>query len=241
MAFPTQTADPVPDVEMREVRAEQRRLMQRVFALLALGLLLSAAVSYWAATDPDVIAHASSHPEAYYILFCLEVVVIGVLSKHFNQLSTKAAAFAFFLYSGLNGVSFIVFFLWTPATSMAWGLLLAAITFAALSAWGYYSRRDLGTLRNIARFAISGLVVGVVANGVMGNRLAFWATPYLFVTIFAGLLAHHAQDIRDMEYEFEGDESRWKSAFAGALLIYLDLVNLYILAGRLVDWMKEEE
>lgn len=238
--MPTVEID-TPDIATREVRAEQRTLMQRVFALLALGLLTSAAVSYWAATDPGVVAHVSSHPEAFYILFCLEVVVIGVLSKHFDQLSTKAAAFAFFLYSAVNGLSFIVFFLWMPATSMAWGLALTAVTFGALFAWGYYARRDLGTLRNIARFAIAGLAVGVLANLVLGNRMAYWATPYIFVTVFSGLLAHHAQDIRDMEYEFEGDDSRWKSAFAGALLIYLDLVNLYILAGRLIDWLKEED
>jgi FtsH-binding integral membrane protein len=230
-----------PDIAVGEVRAEQRTLMQRVFGLLTLGLLLSAAVSYWAATDPGIVAHASAHPEAYYILFCLEVAVIGVLSKHYDKLSVSAAAFAFFLYAAINGISFIVFFLWIPATSVAWGFLLTACTFAGMYGFGYYTRRDLGRMRNIARFAIAGLAFGIIANLVAGNRMPFWATPYFGVTIFASLLIHHADDIRDLEYEFDGDESRWKSAFAGALLIYLDFVNLYILITRLIDRFQKEE
>ncbi len=221
--------------EMEEVAREERHFLVRVYALVAIGLFLSALVAAWAARQPDIFEYVRSHPLNFQLLFLFEVVVVACLSRAVQYFSVAAAWIAFVAYALFNGISFCVFFLFVPPGAVAFGFFVTALTFLALMAYGvYYPDRDLrggtGALKTLA----IGLAVVVAVNLLMRNAVVYWAMSYLGVIIFAILISYHTDFICDLEYEFEDDDpQRDKAALIGALLISLDFVNLYVMASQL--------
>jgi uncharacterized protein len=149
-------------------------------------------------------------------------------------LSLAATAFLFYGYAVLNGVSFAVLFIWLPAGSVASGFGLTAVTFGLMALYGHQTGRDLGTFRSFILMIATGVVLLIAVNLTMRTPVAYWATAYMGVMAFGGLTSYHAQNLRDLEWEFEDDDAdRCKAMYAGALTLYLDFVNLYVLIMRI--------
>jgi FtsH-binding integral membrane protein len=234
--------DPQTDLAAVEVESELRRHLVKVYALMCVGLLISAVIAYWLARDGSVPEYVQSHPLGFQLLFVFEMIVVVFLSKAIDKLSLATTAAVFFGYALLNGISFAVFFIWLPPASIASGFALTAATFGAMALYGRQTGRDLGALRSF--FIMVGIGVALLAavNFVLQNSVAYWATAYMGVMAFSGLSTYHSQDIRDLEWEFEDDDAdRCKAMYASALTLYLDFVNLYALIVRLGGSRRENE
>jgi FtsH-binding integral membrane protein len=169
------------------------------------------------------------------LIFLLEVVSVAFISKYVENLNLAMVWVTFLFYSAFNGISFALFFLWFPPATVAFGFFITALTFGAMAMYGRYTKCDLGGLKSLGMLVMVGVVLMIAFNLALGHSESFYATTFLGIIFFAGLTASHVQDIRNMEWEFEDDDAACdKAALVSALLIYLDLVNLYMLFSRFV-------
>jgi FtsH-binding integral membrane protein len=234
--------NPQTDIAALEVESELRRHLVRVYSLMAVGLLISAGVAFWLARDAQVTEYVQSHPLGFQILFVFEMIVVAFVSTAVDKLSVAVTAAIFYGYALLNGASFAVFFVWLPPASIATGFVLTAATFGMMAFYGRHTGCDLGALRSFFIMVAIGIGLLVAVNLVLGNPVAFWATPYLGIMAFSGLAFYHSQSLRDLEWEFEDDDAeRRKAMYASALTLYLDFVNLYALIMRLGDLGRDDD
>jgi FtsH-binding integral membrane protein len=220
-------------------------LMMRVFALMFGSLLLTAAVAWLvgeAAELPDNFEVRQIHVQ---ILFFCELGSVIYLARVVPRLNTVTAGTVLAAFAAFNGVSFAVFSPYLPAHAVAYGFLLTALAFAAMWLYAYRTRLRLNSVRAWATMMCLGLGL-IVAGAIFPHTtIAHAGAAFLGVVFFANLVAYHAEDIEEMYLEFEDDANGWKAAFCGALLVYLDFVNLYVLVvsvlARARNFVEREE
>jgi len=229
------------DVDALAVEDQQRSLLVRVFSLVALGLITSAGVAYFAVQNSNVYENAIRHSIGFQIMFFFEVAVVAFISKYMTNFTISMAWIVFIFYSAFNGISFSLFFLWLPPSAVVFGFFLTALTFGVMALYGRNSNCDLGSPRSLGMMIGLGVVLMILLNVAFGHGNPFYATSFLGIMFFAGLTAYHVQDIRNLEWEFEDDDAtRDKAALIGALLIYLDFVNLYMLMMRFAGQARNQ-
>ena len=230
-----------PDFDAQAVEQSQRALLVRVYGLMFAGLMLSALVAYWAAAHSEIGSYTLRHPEGFQIVFFSEIIAVGFISRYAAKLSIPAAWTLFACYAIFNGVSFSVFFLYFPPSAVMYGFLLTGVMFGAMALYGHKTGRDLGDGRNILVMGGFGFVLQILVNMLLGHSDAYYGTATLGILVFCGLASYHAQHIRNFEWEFDDDDSAQdKAAVVGALLLYLDFVNLYMMIMRSVATLERE-
>jgi FtsH-binding integral membrane protein len=228
------TAPPrTPDLDAQAIEDSQRALLVRVYALMFFGLMVSAAVAFWAASHSEISAYTLRHPEGFQIIFFSELVAVAFISRYVAKLTIPMAWVLFFFYAVFNGVSFSVFFLYFPPAAVTFGFLFTAITFGFMALYGHTHHVDLGAGRSILAMGTYGFALQLFCNLALGHSEAYFGTATLGLIVFCGLASYHAQNIRNFEWEFEDDDAKQdKAALIGALLLYLDFVNLYMYIMR---------
>lgn len=223
------------DVDAVAVEGEQRALLVRVYSLMLLGLMTSAAVAYLALKNSNIQQNALQHSLGFQVMFFSEVAAVAFISRYVEKLTIPMAWILFLVYAAFNGISFAMFFLWMPPASVAFGFFLTSLTFGVMALYGRYTKSDLGSLKSLGMLIGVGIALMLALNLIFGNDEHFYATSFLGIMFFAGLTSLHISDIRNLDWEFDDDDAtRDKAALVGALLIYLDFVNLYMLFMRAV-------
>jgi FtsH-binding integral membrane protein len=140
----------------------------------------------------------------------------------------------FFAYAFLNGLTLSVIFLVYTKTSIASTFFVTAGTFAAMSVYGYTTKRDLTSMGSFMTMALIGIIIASVVNFFLRSPAVYWVITYAGVAIFVGLTAYDAQQIKAMSAAgFAGSEDERKGAVIGALRLYLDFINLFLLLLRI--------
>jgi hypothetical protein len=141
----------------------------------------------------------------------------------------------FMLYSALNGVTFASIFLLYTSSSIASTFMVASGTFAAMSVYGYVTKRDLTGWGSFLFMGLIGVIIASVVNIFLHSAMITWVTSYLGVFIFVGLTAYDTQKIKMIgQRGFADHESRHKAAILGALALYLDFINLFLMLLRIM-------
>ena len=144
-------------------------------------------------------------------------------------MSANTATAVFIGYSALNGLTLAAIFMIYTATSIASTFLITAGTFAALSAFGYYTKRDLTKMGSLLYMALIGLIIASVVNMFLHSSTLQWITSVAGILIFTGLVAYDTQKIKAMNIiGNEGTDEDRKEAILGALTLYLDFINLFL-------------
>ena len=141
----------------------------------------------------------------------------------------------FFLYAGLNGVTLAPLFLLYTTASLASTFFVTAGTFAAMSFYGYTTKKDLTSWGSFLFMGLIGIIIASVVNIFLQNSMLYWVISYAGVLIFIGLTAYDTQKIKEMNIlGNEGTEEDTKEAIRGALKLYLDFINLFIMLLRIM-------
>jgi FtsH-binding integral membrane protein len=228
-------APPLPQAPLDSpTEGNVQRLFVRAYALVSAALLLSAAIATQvpATREEDLL----SNQVTLQFLFFFEIACVAVLSRYVPKLPGVWAAIVLFVCAAVNGASFTAFFAWIPATAVAYGFLLSGLSFGATAAIARWRHIDLSAPRGI--FTLFSVGLGLIATTTFGLRLDvdYWGTSITAFVIFAALASYYCDDISDLDLEFDDDLSGWKSAVCGALLLYLNFINLYLLAVRLITF-----
>jgi FtsH-binding integral membrane protein len=197
---------------------------------MGLGLLLTAAMSVVTLSSPALLQLVFGNRLVFYGLILGELGLVIAVSAAINRLSAATATALFLLYAALNGITFSVIFVVYTAESIASTFVVTAATFGAMSVYGYTTKRDLTNWGSFLFMGLIGIVIASLVNIFVESSAASWVISAIGVVVFTGLTAYDTWKIKAMAAA--GAQGR-KPAILGALTLYLDFINLFLMLLRL--------
>lgn len=220
--------------EQLGIKSYQAVFITKVYNWMALALLITGLVAYFTATTPSLMNAIIGSKILFFGLIIGELGLVIYLTRSINKLSRNNAIGAFLLYSVLNGLTMSVIFMAYTSNSIATTFYITAGTFAAMSFYGYTTKRDLTSIGNMAFMALIGIIIASVVNMFLQNEMMYWIISYLGVAIFVGLIAYDTQKLKEIGSRgFVNEDNMEKTSIMGALSLYLDFVNLFLFLLRI--------
>jgi hypothetical protein len=217
------------------VAAEQQRFMVRVYNWMTTGLGITGLVAYTVADTPSLTAILFGNPLIPIVLVIAQIGLVFWLASRVMQMSAQKAMGIFVLYATLTGITFSAIFLMYTESSIASTFLVTAGTFAAMSFYGYTTKKDLTSWGSFLFMGLIGIIIASVVNMFLQSEAMYWVVTYAGVLIFIGLTAYDTQKIKEMNIlGNEGTEEDTKEAIRGALSLYLDFINLFLMLLRIM-------
>jgi FtsH-binding integral membrane protein len=215
--------------------AEQARIsafLTRVYGWMFAGLAITAAVAFAVATTPSFAQAIWGNRFMFWILFAGELGLVWYLSARITQLAPGAAGGLFALYSGLNGITLSIILLAYTGASIATAFLTTSAMFGALALYGTVAKRSLAGVGQFAFMGLIGIIVASIVGIFWQNDMLQFVISVCGVVVFTGLTMWDAQRLKGMALQLEGAQAA-SYAVVGALALYLDFVNLFIMLLRL--------
>ena len=221
-------------IALSAAELEERSFISKVYRWMGFGLLLTALAAYLAASSESFVYVLAENSMLFYGLIIGEFGLVIYLSTRIQKMSTETAAGAFIVYSILNGLTLSLILLMYTGESIASTFLSTALTFGAMSAFGYFTKRDLTTMGSYLYMALIGLIIASVVNMFWANSTMYWIISYVGILIFVGLTAYDTQKIKKIGASINMDDTQTtqKLAIMGALTLYLDFINLFLMLFR---------
>ncbi|MDE0887489.1 MAG: Bax inhibitor-1/YccA family protein [Myxococcota bacterium] len=217
------------------VAAEQQRFMIRVYNWMTTGLGITGLVAYSVADTPALTDIIFGNAIIPIVLIIAQIGLVFWLAARVMQMSAQQAMGVFVLYAALTGVTFSVVFLTYTASSITSTFLVTAGTFGAMSFYGYTTKKDLTSWGSFLFMGLIGIIIASVVNIFLQSSAMYWVITYAGVLIFVGLTAYDTQKIKEMNIlGNEGTEEDTKEAIRGALSLYLDFINLFLMLLRVM-------
>jgi FtsH-binding integral membrane protein len=218
-----------------QVAAENAAFMRKVYAIMAAGLCVTAIAALVVANSPTLTRLIIGNRPVFYGLLFAELGMVWLFASWADRMSAVGAAALFYTYAVTNGLTLSVFFLIYTTASIATCFWITAGTFGGMSIYGYLTKRDLSGVGHFMIMGLWGLIIASVVNLFMGNQMIYWATSFFGVFIFVGLTAYDTQKIKQLNIiGNQGTDEDHKEAIHGALILYLDFVNLFLYLLRLL-------
>ncbi|WBL20907.1 Bax inhibitor-1/YccA family protein [Zunongwangia sp. HRR-M8] len=208
--------------------------INKVFNWMALALLITGVTAYFAASSEQLMNLIFSNKLVFYGLLIGEVVLVGYIGSNIQKLSTTTATSLFILYSVLNGITLSFILLLFTSASIATTFFVTAGTFGAMSAYGYFTKRDLTSIGNLCFMALIGIIIASIVNIFFFSEILYWVITYAGVLIFVGLTAYDTQKIKRMyRAGMEDSDIGHNLALMGAITLYLDFINMFLFMLRI--------
>ena len=225
-------------VYQRDRAIVQTEFVRRVYNWMALGLAVTAVTALLVINSG--LIYSILNPMVMLVLIVAELGIVVALSAAIGRLQSSTALFMFFAYSFLNGLTLSTIFLIYTKASIANTFFVTAGTFAVMSVYGYTTRRDLTSMGSFLMMGLFGFIIASIVNVFFRSPVFYWVITYIGIAIFIGLTAYDAQKIKEMAYAgFEGEEMERKGAVIGALRLYLDFINLFLLLLRIFGGRRD--
>jgi uncharacterized protein len=209
-----------------------RNYLVRVYNYMAGGLVLTGAVSYYGAAS-GLYASLVGTPWFWAVLLAPLALVL-LLSFRIQRISLPAAQLSFWAYAGLVGLSLSGIFLVYTGESIARVFFITGGSFAATSFYGYTTRRDLTRFGSFLFMGLIGIVLAALVNFFLKSSALQLTISVIGVFVFVGLTAYDTQRIKAIYVEGEDAATAGKKAILGALALYLDFLNLFLMLMQLL-------
>ena len=231
--FPSMQVQQSYSVGATSEQVAVRSLLQKVYAWMAAGLGLTALTAFVVASSPTLWNLFLGTP-LFYGCIIAELVMVFAFSAVVRRVSVPVALLFFLAYAVLNGLTLSFVFLAYTGASVAGTFIATAGTFGAMSAFGTLTKMDLSRYGSYLIMGLWGVIIGSVVNVFFASGPLYWAITYIGIFIFIGLTAYDTQKIKELALAHGmSDEQRAKGALHGALILYLDFINLFLLLLRL--------
>jgi uncharacterized protein len=229
-----QRTDAVVTLSPEQVAAEQAAFMRKVYAFMASGLGMTALTAMIVVGNDSLLRAILNRP-VFYGLLIAELVMVWSFSALARRTSAVGAAALFFVYAIMNGLTLSIIFLVYTRASIATTFYVTAGTFGAMSIYGYTTKRDLTGVGHFMFMGLIGVIIASVVNLFMHSPMLYWGITYFGILVFVGLTAYDTQKIRELNVLGNaGSDEDHKEAIHGALVLYLDFINLFLYLLRLL-------
>lgn len=159
--------------------------------------------------------------------------IVFYMSFGINKMSAAKAQTTFWIFAALMGLSLSSILLVYTGMSITRVFFICSATFGAMSIYGYTTKRDLTKLGSFLMMGLIGIIIASIVNIFMKSSMMYFVISILGVLIFVGLTAYDTQKIKNMYTASDTGELMGKKAVMGALTLYLDFINLFIMLLRL--------
>lgn len=221
----------------QEAVAVENTLVRSVYVWMCTALLLTGATATLVAGSPRLLEIIFGNSFLFWVILIAQFGLVWAISAKVTSFSLPVLSGLFMLYSVLTGLTFSVYFLAFTAESIASTFFITAGTFAVMSIYGFLTKRDLTKIGNLAFMALIGMIIASVVNIFLHSTVLNWMVTYIGVLVFVGLIAWDTQKIKALMYT-EDNEFTQKLAICGALSLYLDFINLFIMLLRIFGQRK---
>jgi len=216
------------------VNAAVSQFMTKVYGWMSFAMFLTALMAWTVASSETAILFIFENPMVFYGLIIGELALVWIISASINRLSPGLMSFLFVFYSLLNGATLSFIFLLYTTESIASTFVVTGLTFGAMSVYGFMTKKDLSGWGNILFMALIGLIIASVANIFFANSTLYWIVTYAGILIFVGLTAYDTQKLKNISYQISDEQTAGKLAIMGALSLYLNFINLFLLLLRIL-------
>jgi hypothetical protein len=217
-----------------------RTFLQRVYFFMSLGLATTGFVALAVASSPAALNFVFGNPFVFIGLMIAELLLVMAFAPVAARVSAGTASAMFFGYAALSGVTFSAIFLRYTMGSIGGTFLVTGGMFASLSAYGAVTRRDLSSLGSFCVMGLVGLIIASVVNLFLASSMLYWLTTFMGVIVFTGLTAYDTAKLKDLGTRVDGREAVTKAALQGALILYLDFINLFLMLLRLFGGRRRD-
>jgi len=198
--------------------------MGRVYGHMSMAVLVSMIVSYFVGSSPELLAFFFTGILKWIVIFAplAAILAFAFAAENFNKSQLKLFLYAF---AGLMGLSFATIFAVFTMGSIVSAFMGAAILFAVMSGYGYFTKKDLSSMGQMMFVGLIAIVIASIVNIFIGSTVMQMVISALAIIIFLGLTAYDTQKIREA-VSMDGDTGR--EEVIGALTLYMDFINLFI-------------
>lgn len=220
-------------------RALVNGYMMKVYNWMAAGLAISALCAWLSISSMDIFSlfidlQAGGPTMLWWGCVIAELALVFIISSRIQKLQVSTAAIMFIVYAALNGFTLSPLLIMYTSASVTKAFALACATFISASAYGHITKRDLTSFGSFLFMGLIGIIIAMIVNIFLGSTMVDFVISCLGVLIFTGLAAYDTQKLRAMLGQAANEVTVSKMAIFGALTLYLDFINLFIMLLRLV-------
>ena len=209
-----------------------RSYMLRVYNYMASGLALTGIVAAFTASTPELFQAIFGTPLKWVVMLA-PIGFVFLFAARIHRMKASTAQTLFWVFAGLMGLSLSTIFMVYTGASIARVFFITAGTFAAMSLYGYTTKRDLTKIGSFLFMGLIGVVIASIVNLFLASSALQFAISVIGVLVFVGLTAYDTQRIRNTYLESDDGETMSKKAIFGALTLYLDFINLFVMLLQL--------
>ncbi|OVE75646.1 hypothetical protein BVX98_07220 [bacterium F11] len=210
------------------VIVEEQSFIRRVYNWMAIGLGLSAFVSFSLLSNPQLLLAYLQSP-LRWVLPIGELVLIFWLFARIHTFSTGKATSVFLFYAFLNGITLTPLLLQYTRVSIFSTFFVTAATFGVTSFYGYTTKKDLSSMGGLLFMGLIGIIIASLVNIFFKSPAIYWVVTYIGVGLSIGLTAYYTQQIKQMSRGiWKGHDMEGKGAIIGALMLYLAFVMMFV-------------
>jgi FtsH-binding integral membrane protein len=213
--------------------------MLRVYNYMGIGVAITGVVAYltfaMAVVDSGAGLQLTSFGHLIYasafkwVVIFAPLAVVFLISARMNSMSLPGAQLAFWVFAALMGLSISTIFLAYAHASIARVFFITAASFGALSLYGYTTNKDLSAWGSFLFMGLIGVIIAMLVNLFLASTALQFAISVIGVLVFAGLTAYDTQQIKEMYYVGDDGTVAGRKAVMGALRLYLDFINLFMM------------
>ena len=227
--------DSVP-LKQTQVQTRINEFIRSVYNWMAIGLALTGFTAYYVANTPALVQAVFGNQILFFGLIIGQLGLVFFISARIQRLQASTATALFVLYSVLMGVTLSFIFLVYTASSITSTFFICAATFVACSVYGWTTKRDLTSLGGFLFMGLIGIIIASVVNIFIRSSAMHMIISYIGVLVFVGLTAYDTQHLKTMAQNQPADLEAGvirKGAIMGALKLYLDFINLFLMLLRI--------
>jgi uncharacterized protein len=224
-------------VRTAQVDEGLRTHMNKVYATMSVGTLVTFAVAWAVGSSPELLS-VFRDPQTLrpnilgWIIMFAPLIMVFAMGGMVNRMSVSGLQTFFYAFSAVMGLSMAWIFQAFTGLSIAQVFLVTSISFAGLSLWGYTTKKDISGWGSFLIMGVIGLIVASIINIFLMSSALMFAVSVLGVLIFAGLTAYDTQRIKTDYLQMRGsygDDVIGKTAIMGALSLYLNFINMFMM------------
>lgn len=230
-------------LQKTQVQVRVNSFVRSVYNWMAAGLGITGLVAYSVANMPEVRNVIFGSGIVFFGLIIAQLALVFTLSARIHRMQAGTATSLFILYSALNGATLSSIFLAYAQSSITSTFFVCSATFVACSVYGWTTRRDLTSMGGFLTMGLIGIVIASLVNLFVQSSAVSVIVSYIGVLVFVGLTAYDTQDIKNMAMSQPADIDSGavrKGAILGALKLYLDFINLFLMLLRIFGAGRDE-
>ena len=205
-----------------------REYMLKVYNYMATGLGLTG-LTAWLVAGNETLVKTIFETHLFWVVALAPLGFVFYLSARLHKMSFSKAQTLFWLFAGIMGLSMASIFLMYTPVSIARVFFITSGTFAGMSLYGYTTKKDLTGWGSFLFMGLIGIIIAMIVNIFLQSSMLGFIISCVGVLVFVGLTAYDTQKIKEMYYASDHPEISGKKAIMGALKLYLDFINLFIM------------